>query len=432
MLIIRRNQTNNLICTASMNRTLSNPYYLFSFQHVASKERVSFLPQPITSNTRFDKFRFYESTTTNLALTPPQVNFLYNGQWYYSIYEQLSPTNTDINLTYNKLESGRAIVIVGDDQEDECFYEPYISQNEDNNNIIFLSEQEEECNNPITPSQTPSNTPTPSITPSITPSPTQTPTNTPSTTPTITPTPSSTPPAAITPNTYGALWWLDFTNTSSLSLTGTSLYGLQNLATSINGYFSANTSNPPSWSATTYNGVSGGTFANAQGLSNPLGMFMGNYSAYTHFVHLKVLDDDAAGAITQSDNNSNFTGGTQGYRWFSLDDYTQSPGNFFRCYSFTDTGASWTEPTFNTSVDTWYQVAVRTYQSGSTAINELWINGSIVSSGTTTGTIRTSTNPIFLIMANGNDYVSTEHFFYGSKLSDAEMGVMFNYLSNKY
>lgn len=145
MLIIKKNQVNNLIATVSMNKTLPNPYYLFSFQHIASKERVSFIPQTILSNTRYDKFRFREDGNTNLSATPPDVYFQYLGQYYYSIYEQISSTNTDIALAYNKLESGRAVVIVGDANPDECFFEPYISDDEDFNNIIYVSEEEEFC-----------------------------------------------------------------------------------------------------------------------------------------------------------------------------------------------------------------------------------------------------------------------------------------------
>jgi hypothetical protein len=164
MLIIRKNEVNNPIATVSMNKTLSNPYYLFSFQHIASKERVSFLPQVITSNCRYDKFRFTESTTTNLSQVPPQVNFPYLGQYYYSIYEQVTSGNTNPALAFNKLESGRAIVIVGDDNPDECFFEPYISNDENFANVIYVSEEEQECINP-TPSVTPTLTVTPTSAP---------------------------------------------------------------------------------------------------------------------------------------------------------------------------------------------------------------------------------------------------------------------------
>ncbi len=182
MLIIRKNETNNLVVTVSMNKTLPNPYYLFSFQHITSKERISFIPQSITSNTRYDKFRFIESPTVNLTAATPSVSFQYIGQYYYSIYEQTSSANTNPSLAYNKLESGRAIVIVGDSQTDECLFEPYISPNEDAYSIIYVSEQEQECiDGSVTPSPTPTNTstPTPSITPTNTPTNTGTPTPTP-------------------------------------------------------------------------------------------------------------------------------------------------------------------------------------------------------------------------------------------------------------
>lgn len=178
MLIIRKDEVNNLIATVSMNKTLSNPYYLFSFQHIASKERVSFVPQVITSNCRYDKFRFIEYGTPDLTVVPPRVNFPYLGQYYYSIYEQLTSGNTDPSLAFNKLESGRAVVIVGNDRINECLFEPYISNDEDFANVIYLGEDEGACSEP-TPTPTPtatvtpiaaSPTPTPSITPTITPS----------------------------------------------------------------------------------------------------------------------------------------------------------------------------------------------------------------------------------------------------------------------
>lgn len=166
MLIIRKNEVNNPIATVSMNKTLSNPYYLFSFQHIASKERVSFVPQVITSNCRYDKFRFTETFSTNLSTTPPQVNFPYLGQYYYSIYEQIGSGNTDPALAYNKLESGRAVVIVGNDTINECLFEPYISNDEDFSNVIYIGDDETICiTNPPTPTPTRTPTPTPSPTP---------------------------------------------------------------------------------------------------------------------------------------------------------------------------------------------------------------------------------------------------------------------------
>lgn len=162
-----------MIATVSMNKTLPNPYYLFSFQHIASKERISFYPQVITSNVRYDKFRFVEAQTTNLSTTPPQVFFEYLGQYYYSIYENITSGSTNIALAYNKLESGRAWVIVGDDNPQECFFEPYISNDEDFAQVIYVSEEEQECQQPLpSPTLTSTNTPTPTMTSTPTPTPT--------------------------------------------------------------------------------------------------------------------------------------------------------------------------------------------------------------------------------------------------------------------
>jgi hypothetical protein len=212
MLIIRKNQTNDLVVTVSMNKTLPSPFYLFSFQHITSKERVSFIGETITTNSRYDKFRFVEGTTTNLSLTPPQVNFEYLGQYYYSVYEQLGSGNTNPALAYNKLEEGRAIVLIGEGQTDVCFFEPYISNNEDFANIVYVSEQELECEIPVispsptpTPSVTPSHTPTPSVTASATPTPTGTPTQTPTNTQTQTQTSTPTGTPTQTPTTTTTL-----------------------------------------------------------------------------------------------------------------------------------------------------------------------------------------------------------------------------------
>jgi hypothetical protein len=194
MLIIRKGETNNLIATVSMNKTLSNPYYLFSFQNITSKEKISFIPEVITTNTRYDKFRFVEGPT-DLTQTPPVVFFKDLSQYYYSIYEQVSSGNTNPALAYNKLESGRAVVIVGNSQTDECLFEPYISPNEDGYSLIYLSEQEEVCiaGETPTPTVTQTSTPTPSVTPNLSPTPTGTSNPTPTPTITSTSTPTTTP-----------------------------------------------------------------------------------------------------------------------------------------------------------------------------------------------------------------------------------------------
>ena len=422
-----------------MNKTLPNPYYLFSFQHIASKERTSFYPQVITSNVRYDKFRFVESSTTNLSVVPPQVNFDYLGQYYYSIYENITSGSTDISLAYNKLESGRAWVIVGDDNTQECFFEPYISNDEDFSQVIYVSEEEEACQQPLitptntpTPSITPSNTPTPSITPSITPTMTRTPTNTPSTTPTLTPTPSSTPPMAVDPNTLNALWWIDYTDPNYVSLQSGNVLGVKNRTG--NPDFSGKTGQSQGYDPTGYNGVSGAT-RTGFGVFSLSGDYNTSISAYTQFFAFSAAPATFA-IIIASDNTTDYSGNTQPYRWFSVDDaYAGPPPETVRTYTFYNSGGSTNpEPNYNYNAGQWYFGATRVFQSSNTAHTELWIDGILVDAENQNGeTIRTSTNPIFQIGGNGGpDFKISETFFFDYKLTDSEVGQMFNYLSNKY
>lgn len=441
MLIIRKNQTNNLIATVSMNKTLANPYYLFSFQHIASKERISFIPQVITSNVRYDKFRFVEAPNTNLSTTPPQVFFEYLGQYYYSIYEQVSSGNTDPSLAYNKLESGRAWVIVGNDDMDECFFEPYISNDEDFAQIIYVSEEEENCIYPnITPSITPSNTPTPSITPTNTSTPTntptntQTPTNTPSITPTNTgtptPTPSTTPPANINPQTLGALWWIDFTDAATIG----SAFGQIFLAEDkiANVQFTAPAgSGGPLYNPFGYLGISGTAQTNATQLKNALGTYTTAFTEYTWFgrVYDDVVSQRGGKIIVASNGGSYPTGNT----FFTLADFNLNPyppGPVW--YIETETSAGNNIINTNFTFSAWTDIAIRVYQSGSKVRTEFWENGIEITHIENTASPFTTSDVEFNLMWDGGIDFNTEQFFFARKLTGGEMTQMFNYLTNKY
>lgn len=414
-----------------MNKTLPNPYYLFSFQHIASKERISFYPQVITSNVRYDKFRFVEAPTTNLSLTPPQVFFEYLGQYYYSIYENITSGSTDIALAYNKLESGRAWVIVGDDNTQECFFEPYISNDEDFAQVIYVSEQEEACIYP-TPSITasPTSTPipvSPTPTPSITPTMTSTNTPTPSITPTFTPTPSSTP-APNTPAALNALWWIDFTDASTLTLSGSFIATATDKIASV--VFTADTAGGggPVYNSTGYLGVSGDVRSNATQLRNPEGTYS-NVGEYTWFGF--VYDDAVSqrgGRIFVATQNPPWPAGQA----FSLMIDPNQVGYVWRFQNRTSSGGG---ITINTDItySAWTAVAMRSYNSGADTNFEVWENGSIISSGSTIGqNVYIATDAIFSLMFDGGIDFNTEQFFFDRKLNDTEMGQMFSYLSNKY
>ena len=402
MLIIKKNQVNNLIATVSMNKTLPNPYYLFSFQHIASKDRVSFIPEVVLTNTRYDKFRFIEGTT-NPSTNPLTIQFPYEGQYYYSIYEQISSTNTNIDLTYNKLESGRAVVIVGDDQTDACFFEPYISNDEENSNIIYISEEEQLC-----------------ISGDTTPTPTTTPTNTPTPTPTPTPLPDS-------PATLNALWWIDFTDASTLTFDGVNIETATDKIANV--VFSAENNifvTGPIYNSTGYLGLSGSVQSNQTQLKNQSGDYS-NVGEYTWFGF--VYDD-----VSQ-----------RGGRIFAATDNPGLPSgiNFSVMHDLNNIGPVWTFQNRTNSggviiLDTdiiysaFTAVAMRSYNSGADTNFEVWNDGSIIASGTTGNNVYVATDPILSLMFDGGINFNTEQFFFDKKLTDGEMTQMFTYLANKY
>lgn len=286
----------------------------------------------------------------------------------------------------------------------------------------------------LTPSVTPTITPTITLTPSITPTITLTPsvtpsigvTTTPTVTPTNTPTPSTTP--QFTPQTLNALWWIDFTDVSTLSL------GAGNIVTSAtdkiaNVVFTADTASGggPVYDATGYLGVSGDVRTNATQLRNAEGAF-GSVSEYTWFGF--VYDDAVSqrgGKIFVAAQSPGWPGGAG----FSLMIDPNDVGYVWRFQNRTATGGS---VQLNTPItlSAWTAVAMRSYYDGANTQFEVWENGSIMNFGMSAGNVYTSTDPIFSLMFDGGIDFNTEQFFFDRKLTDGEMAQMFNYLNNKY
>ena len=137
MLVIRRNQNNKMVVSVSRDKTLASPNYLFSFQHILSKEQVQFFPKNIsTSVDRYDEFEFNEGQEpSGYSGDVPYEIFPYPGQYYYSIYETFTTNSTDPKYAFDKLEEGRAII------EDSSIPDPYsftyTSSNENNSNYIY-------------------------------------------------------------------------------------------------------------------------------------------------------------------------------------------------------------------------------------------------------------------------------------------------------
>lgn len=138
MLVIKRNELNNIVVSVSLNKTLPSPYYLFSFENITSKDKVRFYPKNISTNTdRYDEFTFSEGVT-NLSLNPPRVHFLYPGQYYYGVYEMVNSGTTNPQYAISKVGEGRALVI---DEADPIPY-PFVyeSSNEQNQNYVYYQE----------------------------------------------------------------------------------------------------------------------------------------------------------------------------------------------------------------------------------------------------------------------------------------------------
>ena len=139
MLLIKRNEINNLAVTVSRHKTIGSPNYLFSFLHIMSKETVQFFPKNIsTSTNRYDEFQFHEGREpANYIGDIPYEIFPFEGQYYYSIYECFNTGSTDPQFAYQKLEEGRALV--EDSQVTPEYTYTYESENENNANYIYYT-----------------------------------------------------------------------------------------------------------------------------------------------------------------------------------------------------------------------------------------------------------------------------------------------------
>ena len=403
MLIIKTNQPNSLVVTVSQNSELPNPEYLFSFTHIFSKQNVSFIPVDVSLHkSRYDEFYFVEGTGVG------EIHFPYEGLYLYSISEQtMGSGNLNPALAYNVVENGEAQIIVQSAITVDSQFDTYISPNEDNSNIIFAPDEP----NP-TPNISASPTPTPSVTPTHTP------------TPTFTPTPSPTPlPTNFNPATLGALWWIDFTDASTLTFNGGDISTATDKIASV--VFSADPGGPV-YNATGYLGVSGDVRSNAFQLKNQSGDY-GNVDEYTWFGF--IYDDKVSqrgGKIFVAANNPGWPSGDA----FAL---MIDPNNLivWRFQDRTTTGGGNIVDT-DITFSAWTPVAMRSYNSGGNLTLEVWENGSIIASGTLGGSAYIATDPIFSLMFDGGIDFNTEQFFFDKKLTDSEMTQMFLYLNNKY
>jgi hypothetical protein len=244
--------------------------------------------------------------------------------------------------------------------------------------------------------------------------------------------------------TSGLTWQVDFTNQSSLIIS-TDGFGNPQIdkATNLSNpslFFSGISNSEPLY---VYSG-----FSNALGFSgtaqanggNTLTNKLGDYGSYTDYTMFFMVNN-TGGTTNQfvtSPNDPNYLGQSQGYDWFEARTEINPPtygtaGFFYRTRTTTSTTND-----LRASGDTnnWYVVGTRVYQSGSDIITDIWIDGVLTATTTTTSqTLITAVDPIFFITGRQNypgDILYTEALFYDRKLDNTEMTDNFDYFNQKY
>lgn len=94
-----------LILTLTELVSINEPYYLFVFTHVLTKDVVKFIKSPSDDESLFP-LRYNQFTID------PSVIFLgmQPGEWHYKVYEQTSGSNTDPSLSGAILEYGKMLL----------------------------------------------------------------------------------------------------------------------------------------------------------------------------------------------------------------------------------------------------------------------------------------------------------------------------------
>lgn len=270
----------------------------------------------------------------------------------------------------------------------------------------------------------PSQTPTPSVTAQPTPTPSATPPLTP------TPTPSATP-GNVTPQSLGAVYYVDFTDSSNLVFSASTDYVLQ-AKNNINSQFNFNYYDGAEpnvlYSPNGYDTGKGSIVMTGDGLTST-GLTTA-FSASTSFLLVKINADANTDLISVFDgstvrNQKTYQAGTDAIR-----------NNQASTGSTSAVQVNYAPYTYGG----WDVLAFRSYQDptlGNTA--EVWLNGNLVASGSNASrVIRTINNAAMsyyiayvLGGSTGNNFMAAAIEF-NKKLTDTEMSQMFDFMSWKY
>lgn len=103
MLVITKGMQSDIMVTLQDSITLLNPYYLFVFTNISTKEELK-----VIVNSADDKSNFPNRINT-FEIDIDLFDDLQTGQYIYEVYEQLSSTNL-ITTGLNLVENGKMIL----------------------------------------------------------------------------------------------------------------------------------------------------------------------------------------------------------------------------------------------------------------------------------------------------------------------------------
>jgi ferredoxin-like protein FixX len=105
ILIDKNNTAETIICTLNESKTINEPYFLFVFTHVTTKEIVKFVKSYANDASEYQsRYNQFEIDATDLFANATK------GQWQYQIYEQDNDENIDV-AWLNVLECGKMKLI---------------------------------------------------------------------------------------------------------------------------------------------------------------------------------------------------------------------------------------------------------------------------------------------------------------------------------
>jgi hypothetical protein len=113
MLQFKQDDTSaEMILTLTEKVTLTDPYYLFVFTHVTTKDVVAFVKSVADDESgfqsRYNKFTIDPSTVFEDKLP---------GEWHYKVYEQEDAENTDVTLAGDEIECGKLMLLPANEFE---------------------------------------------------------------------------------------------------------------------------------------------------------------------------------------------------------------------------------------------------------------------------------------------------------------------------